>query len=94
MIRIQKICVTPAVDVRSTVTMPKTAPVHPWDWPKSMHIDSAGPNSNGKSSIHQNVSRFPVVSNKTPVPTAVIKVPTSIEWQYPQREKTLSKLDL
>ena len=91
MIRIQKICVTPAVGVRSTVTMPRTAPVHPWDWPKSMHKDFAGPNSNGKSSIHQNVSKFPVVSNKTPVPNAVTKVPTSIELRYPQREK---KLDL
>ena len=51
--------------------------------------------SNGKSSNHQNVSKSPVVSNRTPVPTVVTKVPTSNERRYPQREGRLTqKLEL
>ena len=47
MIRLLTICVTPAVDVRSTVTCRNLPPVHPWDWTKDpwerLHIDFAGP---------------------------------------------------
>ena len=45
------------------------------------------PISSGKSSIHQNQSKSPVVSIKTRVPTAVTKVPTSNERRYTQRER-------
>ena len=47
LIRILKICVTPAVDVKSTVTCRNLPSVHPWDWTKDpwerLHIDFAGP---------------------------------------------------
>ena len=51
--------------------------------------------SNGESFIRQNVSKSPVVINKTLVPTAVTNVRTLNERRYPQRVKRpLQRLDL